>query len=519
MADMTPYSTAKPLLGALPQWIADEQERQRVAAYMLYEQIYWTVPDTFKLVQRGSEDKPIYIPSGRIIVETLHRYLAASPDIIPDPTFGTPNDQLLAQQVMDDLKKRERLLSRFNANKRYGIMRGDWAWHLYADPARPPGSRISILPVDPASLFPIYNPVNVDEIIGWHIVDQYVDDSGKPFVRRLTYRKQTGTGGPSPIEVTDELYKVDEWGGPGMDQEARPEQTMAPPQVLPSPIDDLPVYLIPNFQEPGLIWGSSEMRGLERIMAAVNQTISDEELALALEGLGVYATDAGTPVDDDDNEVGWNLGPGRVVELPDGKKMERITGVSSVTPSQAHLAYLHDMIDQTVGLSAVAKGRTSVDVAESGIALMLELAPLLARVAEKEQVVTDVMGNMLFNIGKWFSAYEGTAFNSLWEVSRWVIKYGPKIPPNRKAEFDELISLAGLEGVVPKSYIRTRLRKLGYEDMPDEATILAEIAAEQQQAADQAGARADAALGEELAAVGALNEGGNSGDDSGGLGA
>lgn len=283
---------------------------------------------------------------------------------------------------------------------------------------------------------------------------------------------------------------------------------MAPPQVLPAPIDDLPIYLIPNFQEPGLLWGSSEMRGLERIMAAVNQSISDEELALALDGLGVYATDAGTPVDDDDNEVGWNLGPGRVVELPDGKQMARITGVSSVTPSQEHLKYLHDMLDQSVGIGDVAKGRTNVDVAESGIALQLELAPLLARVSEKEQVVTDVMANMLFNIGKWYSAYEGTAFNSLWEVSRWVITYGPKVPPNRKQEFDELVTLAGLEGVVPKSYIRTRLRTIGYEDLPDEAALEAEFAKE----ADAQGARADAALQEEMAAVGSLGGGGDATD-------
>ena len=512
MPDMTPYSTAKPMLSSMATWIADEQEKQRIAAYALYEQIYWNVPDTFKLTSRGAEDKPIYIPSGRVIVNTMHRYMANQMQFVVNPEFGSDNEKLLATQVMADLAKRERIYSRFNANKRYGIMRGDWAFHFYADPLRPEGSRISVLPVDPASLFPMYNPENVDEIIGWHIVEQYRADDGKDYIRRLTYMKQTMTGGPSPIEVTDQIFKVDDWGGPGMEQDPTPEATMAPPQVLPAPIDDLPVYVIPNFDEPGYIWGSSEMRGLERIMGAVNQSISDEELALALEGLGIYATDAGTPVDDDDNEVPWNLGPGRVVELPDGKTMNRITGVNTVGPYQDHLKYLHEQLDQAVGLSAVAKGRVDVQIAESGIALQMELAPLLATALEKEQVVTDVLQNLTYNLGKWYSAYESTAFNSLWEITSWIPKYGPKIPPNRKQEFEELVQLAALATpsgtpAVSMQYVRQRLRVIGYDDLPDDTTMMAQILEEQQIAQDMAGSRADAAVDDELAAVGALNGG------------
>ncbi len=187
MTDLSAYSTAKPLLGGLPAWIADPEEQQRIASYSLYESIYWGTPDTFKLVSRGGEDKPIYIPSGKVIVEAMHRYLAPGLEIIPDPAFGTPAEQLAAQQVWTDLSRRERFYSRFNANKRYGLIRGDWIFHLYADPTRAPTTRLSIFAVDPASVFPIWNPLNVDEIIGYHIAEQVLDNESKIRTRRLTY--------------------------------------------------------------------------------------------------------------------------------------------------------------------------------------------------------------------------------------------------------------------------------------------------------------------------------------------
>lgn len=502
MADaVDQFSSAKPLLGQLPNWVADPFEQRRLASYQLYESIYWSVPQTFKLAARGTEDNPIYVPSGRVVVETLHRYLANSMTIVEDPNYGTDQDRILAKQVMTDLARRERIYSKFNANKRYGIMRGDWMFHLYADPLRAAGARVSVFALDPSSVFAVTTPENVEEVLGYHIVDQYTDPvDGKVYIRRLTYMKQTRMGGPSPIEVSDALFKVDDWGGPGMDPEVEPEKVLRPTSLLPSPIDDLPIYHIPNFSEPGGLWGSSEMRGLERIMAGVNQGISDEELALALEGLGVYTTDAGTPVDEDGNEVPWRVAPGRVIELPDGKSMARLKGIDDVKPFQDHLKYLGDWINEAAGLSDIARGRVDVQVAESGVALMIEMAPLLAKVVEKEQVVTDAMTQLLFNLPKWYVAYEGTAFNSLMEVTRWIPEYGDKLPRNRAGEVDELLKIAAVSpAIVPMSWVRDQLRELGY-DIPNEDVVRTEIAEEAAVAQDAFGAR----VANELSGLGSL---------------
>lgn len=480
MPDMDPYSTAKPFLSGLPTWIADVEEQRRVASYALYEMMYWNVPETFKLVSRGAEDSPIYVPSSRIIVETMHRFLCPKMNVIADPAYGTPNDQLFANQVMTDFMRRERVKSKFNANKRYGLIRGDWVFQIYADPTRPDTTRLSLLPVDPGSVFPIYNPNNVDEIIGYHIAEQFLADDGKVLTRRLTYRKVTGMGGPSPITVEDAIFEANAWGGPGMiEEDIKLIQQVMPVTTLPSPIDQLPIYMIPNFETPGTIYGSSEMRGLENLIAKINQSISDEDMSLALEGLGVYVTDAGTPVDDDGEDADWNIGPGRVVEVPTGKMFTRVHSSASMAPYQEHIGLLRNIMEESVALSGVAKGKVDVSVAESGIALALELAPLLARAEEKEITITDKMSNMFFDLAKWFVAYEGSAFNSLVDVTRWVPVYGEKLPPNKKQDLADLLSIAkAVPQLVPTSYIRSRMRAIGYTDLPDDALIEAEILAE-----------------------------------------
>jgi len=492
------YATAKQLLGSLPKWVGDKETQNRLASYALYEDIYWNVPEAFKLLARGSDSKPIYVPAAKTIVETYNRYLAPSATVIADPTFGTPEDQQAANLLISGFLRREKFLSKFNMNKRFGIIRGDSAWYLHGDPLKPEGARVSMFAINPGKLFPIYNPENIEELVGWHIAEPIVDEAGKDLIHRTTFMKQTGTSGPSQIVMTDELYEWDKSGLPGVEQ-GSPYKTIAS-GVLPSPIDYLPIYVIPNFSQPDSIWGSSELRGLERILGAINQSISDEELTIAMDGLGMYATDAGTPVDDNGDDASWNLGPARVVELPTGTSMKRISGVLSVAPYQDHLKYLHERIDESMGLSPIAKGRVDVQVAESGIALQLELAPILMKAEEGEAIINDVGGNLFFDLPKWLVAYEGSDYNPLLEKVRLIPKYGERVPANKKQQVEEILALLEA-GVIDDVYARSKLRKLGYEDM-DEAAIVAGLAAQ----GDAMGARVDQTVRSELDAANALRD-------------
>lgn len=471
----TPYSTIEPFFGGLVSWVPPE-DQQRITAYQVYQEIYWNHPQTFKLVARGADEMPIYIPSGRIIVDTTARYVAKKLRVVVSPDVGTPAEVLLAQQSFDTLFARERFLARFNSQKKQGLINGDWLWHITADATKLPGTRISIRHVDPAAYFPIYDGGNLDRIIKVHLAEQFVDNvQNKTFVKRQTYEK-TDTGG---ILSSSGIFEVKDWW-----LSTSPVQVLIPPTLLPPQITQIPVYHIKNREEDGNPFGSSEIRGLERVMAAMNQGMSDEDIALALEGLGVYASDSGKPIDEDTGEpVDWIIGPGRVVE--NALNFRRVSGIGSVQPYGDHINLLNTFLNEAAGTTDAARGKVDVQVAESGISLALQLAPMLAKVDDQNQTIIDVHTQMFFDLKAWFSAYEQANFPDT-EIKP---VFGNPLPVNVKELLANIVMMMSTTPpLMSATTARDRLREAGVEFAPDE---LVRIAQEAQLTASLAPATAD----------------------------
>ena len=489
MANVSHWATIEPFLRPenTPQWV-DGEDRTRVASYDAYESIYWTAPKAYQIQLRGENNQPIYIPSGRKIVNTAHRYLAPGFNVTTDPNFGSPAEQADAQLWLTEFMRRERFLSKFSANKLEGLTKGDWLFHIFADEERAEGSRVSIFPLDPATYFPEYEGGDqVDSVIAVHLVQSF-QDGNEPAVLKLKYTKVTETGGPSQIQVDQTVHPIDEWGQPQTDMALTTVRSLDS-FVLPDVVDAIPVYHIPNTYDPSFGWGSSEMRGVEILMRAISQGATDEDLTLVLEGLGLYVTTAGAPINEDTDEVmPWNLGPARVVEIPDGKDFKRVNGAGSITPYQDHLSFLIGELEDATNTDAVSRGRVDVTVAESGIALALRLAPLFASMQEKERVITDVVTQMMYDLRKWFMGFEAP-LGGLEEI-RWVPTYGDRMPVNKKQVFDQVMTMitATPVPVISTAEGRRLLKNIGWEFSPDE-TLNNEILAEQSAVA---GATADA---------------------------
>ncbi|MET0416538.1 MAG: hypothetical protein ABW022_11015 [Actinoplanes sp.] len=443
----TPYSTGADYFGTKPTWIPDELDIQRILSYQTYEQLYWNVPDVLKISLRGTNTLPLYVPAARTVIDTTNRYYGVDLRVV---CSGTGVDVTAAEIALKDLFKREKVRSKFNGQKRYGLIQGDQITHVTADESKPVGQRIRITALDPGMYFPIPDEDDVDRIVGCHLVELIVTSDGER-IRRLTYRK-TDNG---RITVEEGVFAVDKWGGP----EAIPERVVKPPTELPEQITSIPVYHTKNTETPGDPFGSSEVRGLERLFGGLNQAMSDEDLALAMIGIGMYATDASQPIDPKSKQpVPWKLGPGRVIHH-DGTSFTKMPGATDLDEVYgAHYNRLWEAIKQAASTPDVAIGSVDVQIAQSGIALALQLSPMLSKAGEKNDLLLDTQNQLWYDVmNMWMPAYEQTTFEGV--TYDCAVSNG--VPVDREARFTELNDMLD-RGVIDTEYYREEVKKLGY---------------------------------------------------------
>jgi hypothetical protein len=462
----TQYSTIQPWLGTAPGWVPEE-DKLRIGAYQKYEEIYWASEEGFLEVMRGDNENPVFMPTARMLVNTVNRYTAPGFTWNVTAPEGTSTDQVaIAQLAFDQLFTREQFLSKFSANKLKGLYRGDWLWHITASDTKALGRRIKIMAVDPGAYFPVYESDVVeggdpDKIVKVHLAEMTTMNN-QEYVSRMTYERLfDDAGNQTEIIRSHQVFKPDEWAG----TKAGPVATILPAEPLPSDIPAIPVYHLKNI-DPTAPFGSSELRGLESVLLGINQTVSDEDAALALDGIGIYATDGGAPRDESGNQVDWIMGPGRVLIQANG--LRRVNGTGSVTPFGDHYDRLRAAAKEVVGASDAAVGKADAGTAESGIALLLEMGPLLAYTGEKDQHIIDVHSQMFHDLCFWFYVYEelpliatgeGGALTPVVVVTPVI---GDKLPVNRKAVIDEVLTLrSGTPSLISMATAHKMLREAG----------------------------------------------------------
>ena len=191
-------------------------------------------------------------------------------------------------------------------------------------------------------------------------------------------------------------------------------------------------------------------------MKAISQQDTDVQGALSLEGLGVYATDGGRPIDQNNNEIDWVISPGSVIELTPGAGFKRVQGVTSINPAMDQIKYLEEKIQHSAGLSDIALGRVDVQLAESGIALAISFLPTLAKIAPRDRAMVDTLTHLFYDWKQWYKAYERV------EVKSDIVPtLGDKLPINKVAKLNELNNMFDRE-IISAEYYREEASKLGY---------------------------------------------------------
>lgn len=504
----TPYSSARPFFPGLgvPTGLSD-WDTERVQSYATYEQFYWNHPESYKIVIRGEDERALYLPSAKEIIEATNRFLAVNWNYSvegadPDSAIGT---------AMQDLFKREAMYTKFASQRRYGLIRGDAVWHITADDSKPLGTRISIHDVDPSTYFPIYDADDPTRRIAVYLVDVVKDPrdpDNKRFVnRRQAYRRTLDANGRPTGEITTELalFEIGKWNDQVLKRDqVRLVEQLVPPTPLPPDITSIPVYHITNTSPPpGSAWnfGSSQLRGIETVFAALQQGATDQALAVALGGLGVYVTDAGPPRDSEGAVTAWQFGPGQITEVPAGSVLNRVGELSSIDPSLDHLKWLGESAQTGAGIPDIAAGRVDVAIAESGIALALKMSPILASNAEKESAMLGIYDQMLYDLTKmWFPAYEELRAPEVDVVA----VVGDPMPVNRSTKIAE-IQLLAAQNLITTEMAIDELGKLGYDFPANAAAKLLEQTAAKTASSDPFSARSDQELNNNGESAGAGN--------------
>ena len=220
-------------------------------------------------------------------------------------------------------------------------------------------------------------------------------------------------------------------------------------------------------------------------MFALNQSITDEDLTLAMRGLGMYVTNAAAPVDGATGEVtDWNVGPGQIIELTGEQEFTNVSGVDSVAPYQDHMNWIDEKgMSESSGTPAVAIGRVDVATAESGIALKLQMDPLLAANQERELPIYITMDRLHHDlVNMWIPAYEEVDTNGA--VVSTV--FGDPMPVNENQVIQDVVLLRTSNLILTEMAV-DKLSSIGWK-YPPGMSVQEIVDALAQQAKDDAAA-------------------------------
>ena len=514
---VSPYATALMLNRPAPSHVSDPEDVQRIRAYSTYEDVWNNVPDAFAALLRA-EDDPLarrYVPLVREILESTNRYLAIGMETswTPLPAMTVTDEQMGEWRGrLDAFWAREEVGIKFLSSKRWMLIQGDCILHLTADSNKLEGSRVRLTEVEPSQYFPIWDPSDGERVLGCYLASVVQDDEQEDIVQRIEYRRilneEQAAEFATPIGsifYRIGFYESDGWDDRLPDSELKPvdppswavpapDVEMSPLEGFPLPavITSIPVYHVRNRRRGGKSgrFGTSEIQGLESLFAGVIQNTTDEDLAVALAGLGVYWTDSGKARDSAGNEVDWEIGPASVAEVEKDGKFGRVPGITSVQPMLDHINYLTSSARGANAAPAVAAGRVDSAVNLSGVALRIQFMPTLAANAEREEELASVWTHLLYDLmTMWFVAYENWPALPLQPG----VLFGDPLPPDRAAIITEVTTLV-TSGIASKEWAADYLsEKLGFE-FP--AGMVAAAAAEQQASLDAEGARIAAEAGQ-----------------------
>lgn len=488
---VSPYSTAVALKRPAPTYVNPKaaDDLMRIQSYWTYDDVIYNVPEAFAEILRADTDVKgrRYIPFAKAVLEGTNRYLGQGLTItygIPASSSAQPEQQAELAEWVGALFTREGFIVKFGETKRTMLRRGDSFLQISADTSKPEGTRLRITLLDGAQYFRIPMGTDSERIAGCYIVTLLTSPDGQTIIaQRERYQRILNEADVAAVPgsaIGGIYYKIDFFEAGKWDDRfplSKDDLVGAPPPnwitwsewhttlafagfMLPKEIQSIPVYHFKNSNSAP--FGYSLLQGLETVFAGITQGMTDEDMAIALAGIGVYWTDSGTPRDAAGNEIDWEIAPASVMELQQGRKFGRVEGVTSVEPLQDHVNSLKDSALESTGTPDIAVGKVDVQVAESGVALAIKMAPVIAGNREREDGMSAVLTQMLFDLlNGWAPAYEKRPpIEGLFTIN---VSFGDAMPIDRAGFIAEVVALIAAK-IIDAQFAQEYLAdKLGFQ--------------------------------------------------------
>ena len=238
----------------------------------------------------------------------------------------------------------------------------------------------------------------------------------------------------------------------------------------PNPYGTIPYVLFPNLRIPGEFWGESDLVDLLRLQREINARFSIFSRILEVAGNPV-AVITGADAGSTDS---LKLGPNQLWTLPEGAKAE-VLDLLKAGGADAHLKYLDVVYRAMHDISEMP--RTSFGdsarsgQARSGVALEIELQPLLHKLARKRAILAAALerrAQLCLLIGR----QHGAALAPVRLQTTW-----PPVLPQDRAALVQQEALLVEAGIHPP----TQAMQLLDDDDPDAlyAQVIAQARARQ----------------------------------------
>lgn len=327
---------------------------------------------------------------------------------------------------------------------------GDGAYKVTWDRRR---ERVRIVPVDPQQL----------------VVTTEVDDARRPAVIRHIMQMA-----PQVAESTYGIGAIDRAeGGTMVVTEAWTEERYWVEyngQVVfhsANPYGFQPYLVFPNMQRPHEFWGLSDLTDIVDVNRALDRRLSVVAALLEISGNPV------TVLENVTGQQGIAVGPGAVWELPINSKAY-ILDVLAGSALDHHLKYieaLYRVMDDLAEMPRMAFGDQGGGGARSGVALQIQLQPIIQKITRKRVVWSSMIerramfaARLLQKFGQLdLGAYrvEDFSYKAIW---------APILPSDRQALVADWIALyeAGLAAQ------KSALAGVGVEDPDAESQAIAE---------------------------------------------